>query len=120
MLIRLIVNAVALAVATWVVPGIWLSDADRVNQVLTLLGVALIFGLVNMLVKPIFKLVTGLVILLTLGLFLVVVNAVLLLVVAWVADHFGLAWHVDGLWPALWGSLIISVVSFVLGKLGKR
>ena len=119
MLIRFIVNAVALAVATWIVPGIWLADGDRMSQVLTLLGVAVIFGVVNTLVKPLLKFATGLLILLTMGLFLIVLNTLLLLLVAWVAAQFGLAWHVDDWLAALLGALIVSVVGFVLSKVGK-
>ena len=119
-LIRFIANAAALAVATWLVPGIWLADAGTADRVLTLLGVALIFGVVNTVVKPVFKLVTAPVILLTVGLFLVVVNGALLLLVSWLADQFGLAWHVDDLWSAVLGSLIVSVVSFILNKTGRK
>ena len=52
--------------------------------------------------------------LLTLGLFLLVINALLLLFTSWLAGVFGLGWHVDGFWTALWGSIVISIVSFIL------
>ena len=119
-LARFIANAAALGAATWLVPGIWLSDAAPTAQALTLLGVAVIFGLVNTLVKPIFKFVTAPVILLTLGLFLIVVNAALLMFVAWLAGLLGLSWHVDDLWSAVLGSLIVSAVSFILNKSGRK
>ena len=64
--------------------------------------------------KPIFKLVTLPLVLLTLGLFLIVINALLLMLTSWLSGEFGLGWTVDGFWPAVWGSVIISIVSFLL------
>ena len=76
--------------------------------------IALIFGVINAIVKPIFRLVTLPSVLLTLGLFLIVINALLLLLTSWLAGLFGLSWHVEGFWTAVLGSIIISIVSFVL------
>ena len=84
------------------------------RKVITLLVVALIFGIVNAIVKPIFTLVTACVVLLTLGLFLLVINALMLLLTSWLSDQFNLGWHVDGFWTAVLGSIIISIVSFIL------
>ncbi|MDQ7991855.1 MAG: phage holin family protein [Propionicimonas sp.] len=121
MLIRFLASALALAVATWLVPGISISNPDAEAEVLTLIAVAAIFGLVNSIVKPLFKLVTAPVIFVTLGLFLLVINAVLLLLVSWLAGELGLAWHVDGWGAAFLGALIVSVVSFILNAFfGKR
>lgn len=122
MLIRFLANAAALAVATWLLPGIRLGGTDDVwGQVFTLLAVAAIFGVVNSLVKPLFKFVSAPLILITLGLFLLVVNALLLLLVSWAAGELHLAWSVDGFWSAFWGGLIISVVSLILNaSFGKR
>jgi putative membrane protein len=113
-LLRLLANAAALAVATWLVPGIRLTALGTGDKVLVLLVVALIFGVVNAIVKPIFTLVTACVVLLTLGLFLVVINALMLLLTSWLATQLGIGWHVDGFWSALVGSIIVSIVSFVL------
>src|SRR4051794_18465773 len=113
-LLRLLANAAALAVATWLVPGIRLTALGTGDKVLVLLVVALIFGVVNAIVKPIFTLVTACVVLLTLGLFLVVINALMLLLTSWLATQLGVGWHVDGFWSALVGSIIVSIVSFVL------
>ena len=110
---RILANAIALGVATWLVPGINLGEADIANKVVTIILVAVIFGVVNAIVKPIFQIVASPVILLTLGLFLVVINTVLLLLTSWVATQFGLAWHVDGFGSALVGSLVVSIVSFI-------
>jgi putative membrane protein len=113
-LLRLLVNAAALGVATWLISGIFLTSEDTTQRVIAILVVALIFGVINAIIKPIFTLVTLPVVLLTLGLFLIVINALLLMLTSWLAGVFGLAWHVDGFWSAVWGSIIISIVSFLL------
>ena len=113
-LLRLLVNAAALAVATWLLSGITLTGSDTTDQVVSLLVVALIFGVINAIIKPIFQLVTLPVVLLTLGLFLIVINALLLMLTSWLSGEFGLGWQVDGFWPAVGGSIIISIVSFLL------
>ncbi|WP_114559638.1 phage holin family protein [Desertihabitans aurantiacus] len=114
MLLRFLANAAALAVATWVLPGISLTDGSTLQKVLVLLGVALIFGIVNAVVKPLFQLVTLPVIILSLGVFLLIINAAMLGLASWVSGLLDLGWHVDGFWNALFGALIVSVVSFVL------
>ena len=114
LILRLLANAGALAVATWLLSGITLTSPTTGRKVLTLLIVALIFGIVNAIVKPIFTLVTAVAVLLTLGLFLIVINALMLLLTSWLSDQFNLGWSVDGFWTALLGSIIISIVSFIL------
>jgi putative membrane protein len=113
-LIRVLASAAALAVATAVVPGIELTTASVTSKVLTLLGVALIFGVINAVLKPIVKIVGCLFYILTLGLIALVVNALLLWLTSWLADKLNLPWHVTGFWPAFWGALIVSVVSWLL------
>ncbi|HQY98514.1 MAG TPA: phage holin family protein [Propionicimonas sp.] len=122
MLIRFLASAAALAVATWLLPGIRLGGTDDVwGQVFTLLAVAAIFGFVNALIKPLFKFVSAPLILLTLGLFLLVLNAVLLMLVSWAAGELHLAWNVDGFWSAFWGGLIISIVTLIINaSFGKK
>ena len=114
LILRLLVNAAALAVATFLLSGISLTAPTTQGQVVTLLVVALIFGVLNAVVKPIFTLVTAPLVLLTLGLFLLVINALMLLLTSWVATRVGVGWYVDGFWTALLGSVVVSVVSFVL------
>ncbi len=114
-ILRFLASAAALAVATFVLNGITLDGATSERKIVVLLGVALIFGLVNAAIKPIFKLVTLPLVLLSLGLFLLVINALLLMLTSWLAGMFGLGWQVDGFWTALLGSVIVSVVSFVIG-----
>ena len=76
--------------------------------------VALIFGVLNAIIKPLFALFTAPLILLTLGLFLIVINACMLLLTSWLAGLFNLGWQVDGFWTAVLGAIIISIVSFLL------
>jgi putative membrane protein len=113
-ILRVLVNAAALGVATWLFSGISLSGSSTEQKVLTILLVALIFGIINAIVKPIFTIVTIPIVLLTLGLFLIVINALLLMLTSWFAGVVGLGWHVDGFWTALFGSIVISIVSFIL------
>jgi putative membrane protein len=113
-LIRVLFNAAALGIATWLFSGISLTGGSDQEKVLTVLLVALIFGVVNAIVKPLFRIVTIPIILLTLGIFLLVINALPLMFTSWLAGVFGLGWHVDGFWTALWGSIVISIVSFIL------
>ena len=114
MLVRFLASAAALAVATWLLPGIVLADGDLGSRSITLLLVAAIFGVVNSIVKPLFKFVSAPLILLTLGLFLLVINAALLLLVSWVAGMLNLGWSVTDWGSAVWGGLIVSIVSFIL------
>lgn len=76
---------------------------------------AVILSLVNALIRPLLKVLTCPLILLTLGLFTLVINAVTLLIASAIANRvFGVGFYVDGFWPALWGALIVSVVSVIL------
>jgi putative membrane protein len=114
LLVRLLATAVALAVAAWLVDGISVGPGTDTERALTLLGVAVIFGLVNAIVRPILRLLTLPLVILTLGLFLLVVNALMLLLTEWIAEQFDLAFQVDGFWSALLGALIVTVVSFLI------
>lgn len=113
--LRTIATAIAVAVAVWLVPGIRLTSDDLVQQGIALVGVALLIGVVNGVVKPFAKAVGFCFIVLTLGLFLFVINALMLMLASWLAGVMGLAFHVDGFWPALWGSIIISLVAALVG-----
>ena len=113
-ILRLLANAAALAAATWLLSGITLTAPTTGSKILALLIVALIFGVLNALVKPIFKLVTAPIVLLTLGLFLIVINACMLLLTSWLAGKVGLGWEVDGFWVAVIGAIIVSIVSFLV------
>jgi putative membrane protein len=113
-LIRVLVTAVALAVATVTVSGIQLRAGSTVSKVLTLIVVALIFGIVNAVLKPIAKTVGCLFYVLTLGLIGLVVNGLLLLLTSWVAGKLSLPFHITGFWAAFWGAIIVGVVGWLL------
>jgi len=112
--IRTVVTAVALWVATLIIGGIEVTGAGPVANVFTLLAVALIFGLVNAVLKPIIQVVGCVFYLLTLGLIALVVNALLFLLTDWLADLFNLPFQVDGFWPAFWGAIVVGVVSWLI------
>ena len=114
LIIRLLANAVALAIAAWLVGGITLEGATRSKQIVTLLIVAAIFGIVNAIVKPIVKLVSLPLLILTLGLLTFVINAAMLALTSWITGKLDVQFHVAGFWPALWGALIISVVGMII------
>ena len=116
-LIRVLASAAALAVATAVVPGIELTTGSVTSKVLTLLAVALIFGVINAVLKPIVKIVGCAFYILTLGLIALVVNALLLWLTSWLAGKLNLPWHITGFWAAFWGALIVSIVTWLLSIL---
>ncbi len=116
-LIRVVASAVALAVATAVVPGIELTTASLTSKVLTLIAVALIFGVVNAILKPIVKVVGCAFYVLTLGLIALVVNALLLWLTSWLAGTLNLPFHITGFWPAFWGAIIVGVVGWLFSIL---
>jgi putative membrane protein len=111
-LLRLLINAAALWVATQVVDGISFTD-----DIPTLLGVALVFGVLNVVVRPILKLLTFPFFILTLGLFTFILNAVMLLITSAASEVLGLGFHVNGFVPAFIGALVVTIVSFALSLL---
>lgn len=111
-LLKTIANAVALAVAVWLLADITVSGDSTGDRTITLLLVALIFGVVNVVVKPIAKVLSFPVLVLTLGLFALVINALMLLLTSWVADKVDVGFHVEGFGTALLGGLIVSIVSW--------
>ena len=111
-LIRLLVNAAALWVATRVVTGVTSNGA-----LVPLIGVALVFGIVNAVIRPILKLFTFPLFILTFGLFALVLNGLMLWLTSSLSSAFGLGFHVSGFVPAFWGALVVSVVSTLLGIL---
>jgi putative membrane protein len=113
-LVRIVVIAISLWVATIVVPGIEITAASTQTRIGTLVGVALLFGLVNAVLKPVIKVVGCPFYVLTLGLIGLVVNALLFLLVAFLADGLGLPFSVDGFGPAFIGAIVVAVVGFVL------
>jgi putative membrane protein len=115
--VRTLVTAVALWVATGLLRGISLTGSNTGQKALTIIVVAIIFGLVNAVLKPIVKIFGCLFYILTLGLFALVVNAALFLLVSWICEQLSLPFHVDGFWSAFWGAIIVGVVSWLLNLL---
>lgn len=119
-LLRIAVNALALWVAALLVPGITLGSQGEPTgeRLLGIVLVALLFGVLNALVKPIVTLLSLPLIIVTLGLFMFIVNALMLWVLSWAAGALGLAFHVDSFfWAAVLGSLVVTVVSMLLAVL---
>ena len=113
----LLSNAVALAVAAWLLDGISFDGpssplGEEVQEkIVPLLLAAAIMGLVSVFVEPVVKLLSLPFIVLTIGLFLLVINALILMLTAWIAGLLGIGFHVDGFWAALLGSIIITLVT---------
>ena len=108
-LLRLLINAAALWVATKIVPGVTCSGGGA-----ALLLVALVFGVLNALVRPLLALLSCPLLILTLGLFTFVINAVILLLTSALSGSLGLGFHVDGFWAAFLGALVVTLVSVLL------
>ncbi|MER7416774.1 phage holin family protein [Micromonospora peucetia] len=113
-LIRLAITAVALWITTLIVPGVEVSGRSGTNSALTLVVVALIFGVVNAVLKPLIKVFGCVFYLLTLGLFALVVNALLFLLTDWIAGALDLPFQVDGFWAAFWGAIVMAVATWLI------
>lgn len=113
-LIRVVISAIALWAAEAAVDGVELTAGSTSERVLTLLGVAVVFGVVNAVLKPVIKVLGCAFYVLTLGLFALLVNAALLMLTSRVAGELGLPFHVDWFWPAFWGAIIVGVVGWLL------
>jgi putative membrane protein len=114
-LLRVLVAAAALGVAAWLVPGIVLTGHDTAAKVLTLLVVAVIFGVINAVLKPLIKTVGCAFYLLTLGLVAIVVNGLLLWLTSFIVySKLHEPFHVTGFVAAVEGALIVGVVSWLL------
>lgn len=107
--IRLLVNAAALWVATLVVPGVSYDGG-----VVPFLVVAIVFGVLNATLRPIAKFLTCPLIILTLGMFALVVNGLMLWLTSSLSSVLGLGFHVSGFWSAFFGALVVSIVSALL------
>jgi len=116
-LVWVLVNALALAAAAWLLSGITLTAATEGSRVGTLVLVALVFGVVNAVVRPVVKLLSLPFIILTLGLLIFVINAFMLLLTSWLSTQLGLGFHVDGFWAAVLGGLVVMVATWILEAL---
>ena len=110
LLLRLFVNAVGLWLAAILVPGIQIDDVP------SLVAATALFALVNTLVRPLAFLASACVIVLTFGLFIVVINALMLALTAWIAGQLGLGFRVDGFASAIFGALIVALLSLLVSS----
>ena len=111
-LLRCGINTIALFVAVKLLPGL-----EHTGTGMALIGVALIFGLVNAALKPALIVLSCPLVVLTFGFFVLIINGMLLLFTAWVSDWFDLGFSVDGLPWGVMGSLVISLVSLFFNSL---
>ncbi|MFF2675961.1 phage holin family protein [Arthrobacter koreensis] len=125
LVLRVLINALALWVAAWALPGIVAGEAGApatgnttFDIVLAYLFIGLVFGVVNALVRPIVRLLALPLTILTLGLFTVIINAAMLMLTAWLTSFTPVHFEIDSFfWTAIFASIIISLVSLVAGSL---
>lgn len=119
--LKVLVNALAIWVAAWLLDGVVVSGDDTLDTVLTYLLVGVIFGVVNTFVKPVLSLLALPFIVLTLGLLMVVINAFMLQITEWISDWLGLGFSIDEFWwTAIWAALIVTIVSMILNAVLDR
>jgi putative membrane protein len=116
LMLRWLINALALFVAAVVVKGVGVEEGRWAGWVVFAV-VAVIFGLMNALIRPLLKVLTCPLILLTLGLFTLVINALMLWLTGAISQFLGLGFYVDGFLSAFLGGLVVSVVSVALNLL---
>ncbi|MBN9629917.1 phage holin family protein [Leifsonia sp. TF02-11] len=116
-LLKVIINALALWLTTFIVSGVTVTPyaEDGTATVLTYLLVALIFGVVNAVVGTVVRVIAFPLYILTLGLISFVVNALLLLLASWISSLMGFGLHVDGFWAGLWGALVLGIIGWLIG-----
>ncbi|OLE25912.1 MAG: hypothetical protein AUG44_14650 [Actinobacteria bacterium 13_1_20CM_3_71_11] len=112
--IRIASTAAALWISTLILSGITLDTPSTLKKIGTVLLVAIIFGVVNAVIRPIVKTVGCAFYVLTLGLVALVVNGLLFLLTSWIAGVVGLPFHVQGFLTAVLGALIVGVISWVI------
>lgn len=117
LIVRLLINAGALVAADWLLDGIRGPSVNNPDGILQVLIIALIFGLVNAVIRPIISVLSCPLQILTLGLFTFVINAAMLWLTGWISRAVGIPFVVDGPIAALLGSIIVSIVSIILSIL---
>ncbi|HXZ63384.1 MAG TPA: phage holin family protein [Streptosporangiaceae bacterium] len=114
LVLRILIGAAALGIAHLIISGIELTGGSDWTKAGTLIVVALIFGVVNAVIKPVAKTVGCVFYVLTLGLIGLVVNGLLLWLCSWVAGKLSLPFHITGFWPAFWGAIVVGIVGWLL------
>jgi putative membrane protein len=113
-ILRWVVNAIALFLAVYLVPGVNLEGGW-----VSILWLALIFGLINAFLRPLLTLLTCPLIVLTLGLFTLLINTFLFWLTSQVGQAFGIGFTIEGFWPAFLGGLVVTVVSVIMSLILK-
>ncbi|UFU02872.1 phage holin family protein [Ruania suaedae] len=114
-LIKVLINGIALWLTSLWITGVdFRTDGTTLNTVIVIAAVALLFTIVNAIVKPLVKLVSILFYILTLGLFFLVVNALMLLLTSWLTGFTDYGLTVDGFWTAVLAGLIITIIAVIL------
>jgi putative membrane protein len=112
LIIRWVIITLSLAIAAWIVPGITVEP--EANAILLLAAMAIVLGFINAFIRPLLNLLSCGCIMVTMGLFLLVTNALAFWFAGYIANLVGIGFFIDSFWSALIGSIIVSVVSFVL------
>ena len=112
--IRVVLNAVAVWIATLIVPGVDVETDSTGKKILTLVVVGAILGLINATIKPIVQLLSLPLTILSFGIFALVINGLLFWLVSAISSALGAPFHVDGFWAGFWGALVVSIVSWIL------
>lgn len=114
LILLVVTNALALAVAIWLLDDITLTGSDRNDRLLSLLVVGAILGVINAVVRPVVRFLSLPLIILTLGLMLVVINALMLLLLSKISETLELGFHVEGFWTAVLGGIVVSIATMVI------
>ena len=117
-LVRLVINAIALWLTTLIVAGIAVvpfAPGETLQQVLTYLIVAFIFGIVNSVIGNTIRIVAFPVYVLTLGLVSLLVNGLLLLIVSWVSDLLGFGLVIESFWWGVLAALVLGIIAWIFG-----
>ncbi|MCX8030404.1 MAG: phage holin family protein [Thermodesulfovibrionales bacterium] len=112
LVLRIMINSLSIGIAIKLIDGI-----NFTGEWWKLIIIGIIFGLVNTLVKPIITFFSLPLIILSFGLFLIVINAFMLIVTAKLSDPFSLGLQIDGFFPALWGSILISLITLIFSRI---
>ncbi|MDO5033897.1 MAG: phage holin family protein [Actinomycetaceae bacterium] len=113
---KIIANMVGIWLASLIVPGITLPSSEGILQALGVLAViAVVFTLVNMIVRPLVKLLSFPIYVLTFGLFALVVNALMFLLTGWMTAQIGFGMEVSGFWAAFLGGLVTAIIASIFG-----
>jgi putative membrane protein len=120
-LVKVIVNAMAIWVAAWILDGVVVKGDSDLDTLLTYALVGVIFGVINTFIKPVIKVLAFPFYVLTLGLLAFVVNAFMLQLTEWISDWLGLGFVIDEFWwTAIWAAIIVTLVSMILNAVVDR